>query len=382
MYDPETQSLLGVVDQPLAEIVRSYATSGGLGQGGDKGEVWLTLTLPSTRDATDDVLSGGEEEKEGRGAEEGKEDQDKGDDKAKGREAEDGNDEKDEKDERAASASASSKLTATAMATATATVTETAATTTATATPTVASRGPATKVAVPSTAERRRHVRVRVRLNTHLELLDPEFAFCGFHGAIAATTALSNGSGLSMCPLRTNGLNGPNGPNGSEHGPNGASKLVRRLAKACAVWMRPSLAQWAELDLIEDAERRAVPGELGEGSFPLDGTGTGADTDDETSMDGTGIASPWLRRRRRREKGRWKRMFVPNMVQKKLDFVAQTKKKMAKMQVTVEMTSHGYKCRTACFFRFRFSISIWAEMSRLLILSRSFVCCVPHGAPC
>ena len=53
-----------------------------------------------------------------------------------------------------------------------------------------------------------------------------------------------------------------------------------------------------------------------------------ADLDDDASADGS--ISP--RRRRRRNKGRWKRMFVPNIVQKKLDFVAQTKKKMAKMQ--------------------------------------------------
>ena len=66
----------------------------------------------------------------------------------------------------------------------------------------------------------------------------------------------------------------------------------------------------------------------GEDSFVLDDLGVAAD--DGTQSDGS--ASP-RRRRRRQNKGRWKRMFVPNIVQKKLDFVAQTKKKMAKMQV-------------------------------------------------
>ena len=337
MYDPDTQSLLGVVDQPLADIVRSYASGGGLGpnaKGGDKGEEWLTLTLPSAHGATkqatettDDALGEEEEDeqRERRGAE--GEDQDEVDGERSeaevGRHATDRGPINQRVNERTDSNNNN-----------TATVPKVASR---------GSRGTATKVAasasstvadtVAGTTESSRQVKVRVRLrlNTHLELLDPEFSFCGFHGAIAATTALSNGSGLSMCPLRTDG---PNGPNGTERGLNGVSKLVRRLARACAVWTRPSLAQWAELDLIEDAERRAVPGE---GLFALDGIGTGAgdDTDDDTSTDGAGTTSPWLRRRRRREKGRWKRMFVPNMVQKKLDFVAQTKKKMAKMQSTI-----------------------------------------------
>ena len=122
----------------------------------------------------------------------------------------------------------------------------------------------------------------------HTKLLHPntsyqhppgtEFSFSGFHGAIAASTALLNGPGLSTCPLRVNRTNGTNGTNGNNNNNNNnnigrdgvdGNGLVRRLAKAFAVWTRPSLAQWAELDLIEDAERRAVPGELGLERIPI-----------------------------------------------------------------------------------------------------------------